>query len=340
MEPTTALVTGVGGQDGVHLARRLRAHGLRVVGTVEPGTLASAQAATYLDGVELVEHDIRDTEAFQALLEQSLPSQVYNLAAFSSVAASFDHADLVEAVNTAGVEGMLRALLRHRERHGRAARFFQASSSEMFAGSTVLPWREDTPRAPLSPYGASKCAAHELVETYRDRHGLFACSGILFNHESPLRGTQFVTRKITRAAAEIAFGRRTSLGLGNLDVRRDWGAAPDYVRAMSSMLARDEPADYVIATGESHSLGELLAVAFDAAGLGDPAPYLVQDPALMRPADVPETLGDATKAREQLGWEPTVGFAEMVGHMVRVDIERLTTGVEESPEYLSPTGTR
>jgi GDPmannose 4,6-dehydratase len=334
MEPATALVTGVGGQDGVHLARHLRAHGLRVVGTVEPGTLASVQTGVYLDGVELVEHDVRDTEAFQALLEQTLPAQVYNLAAFSSVGASFDHAELVEAVNTAAVEGMLRALVRHRELRGRTVRFFQASSSEMFAGSPALPWREDTPRAPLSPYGASKCAAHELVGSYRDRHGLFACSGILFNHESPLRGTQFVTRKITRAAAEIALGRRTSLTLGNLDVRRDWGAAHDYVSAMASMLNHDEPADYVIATGESHSLGELLAVAFDAAGLGDPATYVVQDPGLMRPADVPETLGDATKARVQLGWEPTVGFEELVAHMVRVDIERLTTGVEESPSYL------
>jgi GDPmannose 4,6-dehydratase len=331
---TTVLVTGVGGQDGILLARHLRAHGHRVVGTLAPGTLGSAPTAVYLDGVELVEHDVRDTGGFQALLEQTRPVQVYNLAAFSSVGASFHHAELVEAVNTAAVEGMLRALLRHRARPGPAVRFFQASSSEMFAGSAAPPWREDTARAPLSPYGASKCAAHELVESYRDRHGLFACSGILFNHESQLRGPQFVTRKITRATAEIALRRRTSLTLGNLDVRRDWGAARDHVRAMASMLARDEPADYVIATGQSHSLGELLVVAFAAAGLGDPAPYVVQDPALMRPADVPETLGDATKAHEELGWQPTVGFEEMVGHMVAVDLERVTTGVEESPAYL------
>jgi GDPmannose 4,6-dehydratase len=334
MDSTTALVTGVGGQDGVYLARHLRARGYQVVGTVEPGTLVSSHAPVYLAGTEVVEHDLRDADAFEGLLEQTRPAQVYNLAAFSSVGASFDHSELVEQTNATAVEAMLCALVLYRERHGQAPRFFQASSSEMFAGNPEPPWGENTPHAPLSPYGVSKSVAHRLVESYRAEHGLFACSGILFNHESPLRGTQFVTRKITRAAAEIALGRRTSLTLGNLDVRRDWGPASDYVKAMALMLAQDEPVDYVIATGVSHSLRELLDVAFDTVGLGDPTPHLMHDPALMRPADVPETLGDATKAREQLGWEPTIGFEEMVSHMVRVDLCRLSSDVEHTPEYL------
>jgi GDPmannose 4,6-dehydratase len=263
-----------------------------------------------------------------------MPTEVYNLAAFSSVGASFGQPELVEQTNADAVGGLLRELVAHRDRHGATPRFFQASSSEMYGGNPELPFRETSALAPRSPYAAAKCTAHRLVAEFRESAGLFACSGILFNHESPLRGDRFVTRKITRGVAEIALGRRSTLTLGDQTVRRDWGAAADHVRAMQLMLAADEPADYVVATGESHSLGELLEVAFAAAGLGPPSSYVVTDPALLRPADLPETRGDATRARDDLGWQPTVGFEELVTQMVRVDLERLSTGVEESPDYL------
>ena len=206
----------------------------------------------------------------------------------------------------------------------------------MFGLAEHMPQTEGTPHHPRSPYASSKSFAHHLTVNYRESYGLFTCTGTLYNHESPLRGTQFVTRKITRAAAEIALGRRDELVLGNIDVRRDWGFAGDYVRSMHLMMQGADPTDFIVATGVSHPLSELLRVAFAAAGIDDPAPYVRQDPAYMRPADVPDLYGDATKAREQLGWEPTVGFRETIEHMVTVDLERLRTGVEEDPAYLLP----
>jgi GDPmannose 4,6-dehydratase len=242
----------------------------------------------------------------------------------------------VAETNALAVLRMLEELVAHRDRHGAAPRFYQPSSSEMFGVSDQQPQTETTPHYPRSPYAAAKSFAHHLTVNYRDSYGLFTCNGTLYNHESPLRGPQFVTRKITRSAAEIALGRREKLTLGNLDVCRDWGSAHDYVRSMHLMLQQDSPVDLIIATGRSRPLSELLEVAFAAAGLGDPRGYVEQDPDLMRPADVPDLRGDATKARELLGWAPAYSFEDTIGHMVAVDIERLETGIEDSPAYLAP----
>ena len=328
----TGLVTGVAGQDGVYLARHLLAEGYRVVGSVLPGN--AGRLAPYLADVDVIELDVRDSRGFAATLEAVRPDEVYNLAAFTSVGASWQNAELVGETNGMAVLRNLEVLLQYRDRHGEAPRYYQASTSEMFGLVDTQPQTERTPHHPRSPYAAAKSFAHHLTVNYRESHGLFACNGILYNHESPLRGEQFVTRKISRCVAEIALGRRDSITLGNLEVRRDWGAAADYVRSMHLTLTQDEPDDYLIATGVSHTLSDLLEVACEAAGIGSPAAYLRQDPALLRPADVPELRGDASKARDKLGWAPTISFAEVIGQMVRTDIERLRTGVEEDPAYL------
>ena len=334
-DPASALITGVGGQDGVYLARHLVGLGYRVTGTLQPGPEGTGHLALpYLEGVTVREHDLSDAAGFERLLEEFMPDEVYNLAAFSSVGASWDNREHVAEVNGMAVLRMLDALLRHRDRHGSCGRFYQASTSEMFGLSKEQPQTEDTPHYPRSPYAVAKSFAHYLTINYRESYDLYCCSGILYNHESPLRGRQFVTRKITRAAAEIACGVRDRISLGNLAVERDWGSASDYVVAMQLLLQQDEPDDYIIATGESHSLEELLEVAFESAGLGDPWPYVDQDPALIRPTDVGGLIGDASKARRQLGWEPTVGFKQVVDEMVQVDIRRVTSGVEESGDYL------
>lgn len=337
-DPTTALITGVGGQDGVYLARMLVGLGTRVVGTLQPGPDAPHHPALpYLDGVNVLEHDLRDAPGFDRLLEEFRPDQIYNLAAFSSVGASWDNREHVAEVNGMAVLRMLDSLLRHRDRHGVCGRFYQASTSEMFGLSKEQPQTEDTPHYPRSPYAVAKSFAHYLTINYRESYDLYCCSGILYNHESPLRGRQFVTRKITRAAAEIACGVRERVTLGNLKVERDWGAASDYVVAMRLLMEHDKPDDYIIATGDSHSLEELLEVAFESAGLGDPWPYVDLDPALIRPTDVGGLIGDASKARQQLGWEPTVRFERVFEEMVHVDIRRLESGVEESADYLMAT---
>lgn len=333
--PTVALITGVGGQDGVYLARLLVGRGYRVVGTLHPGTGGGPHPALpYLDGVTVLEHDVTDAPRFEQLLEDLRPDEIYNLAAFSSVGASWDNREHVAEVNGMAVLRMLDALLRHRDRHGSCGRFYQASTSEMFGLSKEQPQTEDTPHYPRSPYAVAKSFAHYLTINYRESYDLYCCSGILYNHESPLRGRQFVTRKITRAAAEIACGVRDRVTLGNLAVERDWGAASDYVTAMHLLLQHDNPDDYIIATGQSHSLERLLEVAFDSAGLGDPWQYVDQDPTLIRPTDVGGLIGDASKARVQLGWEPTVRFEQVVDQMVQVDIRRVKSGVEESADYL------
>lgn len=332
MARTTALVTGVAGQDGVLLARRLLADGHRVVGTRSPGHLP--KLAPYLEGVELREHDIRDAEGFERLLEAEEPDEIYNLAGFTSVGSSWDNRELVEQVNATAVEQLLDALMTWRDRTGREPRFFQASSSEVFGPAAANPQQEDTAHDPQNPYAESKSRAHVLTVRARERHGLFASVGILYNHESPLRGTRFVTRKITRAAAEIALGRRDSLTLGNLDVSRDWGAAQDYVRAMQAVLQHDEPTDFILATGRLHSLKELLELAFASAGVTDPWSYVEQDESLLRAADAPGLVGDAGKAQRELGWTAVTSFEDVVAEMVRVDLERLRSGVEESPDYV------
>ena len=331
----TALITGVAGQDGIYLARHLKARGYRVVGTVRPATNPSDRTV-YLGGVEVHEQDQRDSQGFVALMESVRPDEIYNLAGFTSVGASWGQAELVAETNGMAVLRMLDELLLYRDRHGAAPRFFQPSSSEMFGISDQQPQTEGTPHHPRSPYAAAKSFAHHLTVNYRESYGLFTSTATLYNHESPLRGSQFVTRKISRAVAEISLGRRETLTLGNLDVRRDWGFAGDYARAMHQMLQLDEPHDFIIATGQSRQLSDVLEVAFAAVGIDDPAAFVEQDPALMRPADVVDLFGDPTKAREQLGWQPVLEFAQVIEHMVTSDVERLRSGVEESVDYLFP----
>jgi len=274
--------------------------------------------APYLDGVNVVEHDVRDTAGFRTLLERHEPAEVYNLAGFSSVGASWEQPELALETNGRAVGAMVEVLAEFG-----GARFFQASSAEeLDSGSN-------------SPYAQGKRAAHEYVRTARDAHGVFACAGMLYNHESPLRGRHFVTRKITRAAAEIAAGQRDKVQLGNLDVARDWGHAKDYVNAMVLMLRHDTPEDFTVATGISHTLEQLLVTAFEAAGLSDPWQYVEQDPSLIRPTDAESMVGDASRAREVLVWAPTTTFTQLVAEMVAVDVRRVETGIEESLDYLS-----
>ncbi|WP_372735224.1 GDP-mannose 4,6-dehydratase [Nocardioides sp.] len=332
-----ALVTGIGGQDGFLLGRELLAHGRHVVGTVRPGTGFRSDITTYLGGVEgldVVELDLRDGVGVAHLLDKYNFDEIYNLASFSSVGLSWQNAELVSEINGMAVLRLLEALRLYHDRNGRAPRFYQASTSEIFGLAEEQPQTEHTPHHPRSPYAVAKSFAHHLTVNYRESYGLFACSGILYNHESPVRGAGFVTRKITRAVAEIALGRREELTLGNLDIRRDWGHAAEYVGSMRLMLEADDPADYIVATGVAHSLEEFINVAFDVAGLGDPGQYVRQNPDLMRPADVMELRGDATKAREQLGWVPQRGFREIIEEMVRVDMRRIETGVEDHRDYL------
>lgn len=330
-----ALVTGVCGQDGIYLARHLLAAGYRVVGTTRPGTTDSPVVAAYLDGALVVELDQRDGAGFDKLLHEVRPDEIYNLAGFTSVGASWGAAEIVAETNGMAVLRILEALLRYRDEHGEAPRFFQPSSSEMFGTAEHMPQTEGTPHHPRSPYAASKSFAHHLTVNYRESYGLFTSTGTLYNHESPLRSQRFVTRKISRAVAEIALGRRETVTLGNLDVRRDWGFAGDYVRSMHLMLQGDAPADFIIATGRSYAMSSLLEHAFAAVGISDVERHLRQDPALMRPADVADLYGDATKAGEELGWHPTVTFEQTIEHMVRTDLRRLESGVEEHPDYLT-----
>jgi GDPmannose 4,6-dehydratase len=246
---------------------------------------------------------------------------VYNLAAFSSVARSWGQAREVMEVNSLAVVDLLEAVRAQNAASDQAIRFYQASSSEMFGTPAVSPQTEETAFHPRSPYGVAKSAAHLLTLNYRESYGMFACSGILYNHESPLREPHFVTRKITQGVAAIAKGEADHLELGTLDVARDWGWAPDYVRAMWLMLQHDEPGDYIVASGQSHTLREFLSVAFACVGIDDWSTYVVTDPALVRPAEVMGLVGDASKAQKVLGWQPTVPFEEIVEHMVRHDLE-------------------
>jgi len=331
MSVKTALITGIAGQDGVYLSRFLLAKGYRVVGTSSPASTGLRRLGTYLDNVEVVSVDLRDGVAMQELIMGTRPDEIYNLAAISSVGASWQHAEEVAEVNGMSVLRLLESLLRYRDRFGTAPRFYQASSSEIFGLAAQQPQDEGTPHYPRSPYGASKSFAHHLTVNYRESYGLFACNGILFNHESPLRGTRFVTRKITRAAAEIHLGLREDLTLGNVEVRRDWGFAGDYVEAMWLMLQQPGADDYVIATDVAASIRDFVEVAFACVDISDPWSRIRLDPAMMRPADVPQTWGSPARAHERLGWSPTMSFTALVEHMVATDLRRLRTGLEESP---------
>ena len=313
---TRAFVTGIGGQDGSYLADRLVDDGLEVHALV-----LDADGSPEHCPPEVVLHpgDVTDVDGVRALLLDVDPHEVYNLAAISSVAQSWSEPDLTARVNGLGAVGLLESALAVQERHGHPVAFVQASSAEMFGEPTVSPQDEATPIRPVNPYGAAKAYAHLAVGVYR-RRDLHAVGAILYNHESPRRPDRFVTRRITATVAAIARGRADKLVLGNLDSRRDWGWAPDYVDALVRAARADRPDDYVIATGVGHTVRDFAAAAFARAGIADWEPLLESDPALFRPADALDLTGDSAKAHRDLGWSPTVDFAEVVGRMVDADL--------------------
>ena len=314
-----ALITGVTGQDGSYLAELLLQKGYEVVGMVRRTSHHSYERIEHLLGrIEVVAADLLDQHSLTVVLQESRPDEVYNLAAQSYVPTSWTQPVLTGEFTALGVTRILEAI---RLVHP-AARFYQASSSEMFGKATQTPQRESTPFYPRSPYGVAKVYGHWITVNYRESYGLYAVSGILFNHESPRRGIEFVTRKVTDAAARIKLGLAGELRLGNLESRRDWGFAGDYVEAMWRMLQRDQPQDYVVGSGETHSVRELVELAFAHVGL-DYRQYVVSDPKYHRPAEVDLLLADPSKARRELGWTPTVGFTELVAMMVDADMERL-----------------
>jgi GDPmannose 4,6-dehydratase len=315
----TALITGITGQDGSYLAELLLAKGYRVVGMVRRASTENFERiAAIRDRVELRQADLLDQLSLIELLRAVQPNEVYNLAAQSFVPTSWVQPVLTAEFDAVGVTRLLEAV----RYAAPQARFYQASSSEMFGKVREVPQRETTAFHPRSPYGVAKVYGHFITINYRESYGLFACSGILFNHESPRRGREFVTRKVSDGVARIKLGLARELHLGNLEARRDWGFAGDYVDAMWRMLQQPAADDYVVATGESHSVQELVEAAFECAGL-DWREHVRQDPALLRPAEVDRLIGDASKARRVLGWTPRVSFRELVEMMVRADLDRL-----------------
>jgi GDPmannose 4,6-dehydratase len=315
----TALITGITGQDGSYLAEFLLEKGYRVVGMQRrTSTETVGRIAHLMDKIELVQGDLLDQLSLIDLIQRYQPDEVYNLAAQSFVPTSWQQPVLTGEFTALGVTRMLEAIRLVKP----DARFYQASSSEMFGKVREVPQRETTPFYPRSPYGVSKVYGHWITVNYRESYNLFACSGILFNHESPRRGLEFVTRKVTHGVARIKLGLAKELRLGNLDAQRDWGYAPDYVRAMWLMLQQDEPDDFVVATGKTHTVRRLCELAFDVVGLNW-EDYVVVDPKFLRPAEVDLLVGDATRARTILGWEPTVSFEEMVEIMVDADLRML-----------------
>ncbi len=318
----TALITGITGQDGSYLAEFLLERGYDVVGMVRRTSTINFHRIKHIqDRLTLVSGDMLDQVSLIHIIEDYRPSEVYNLAAQSFVPESWQQPVFTGEATALGVTRILDAirLVDHQ------IRFYQASSSEMFGKVVEVPQRETTPFYPRSPYGVAKVYGHWITVNYRESYDMHCTSGILFNHESPRRGMEFVTRKITHHVARIKLGLSQELRLGNLDARRDWGYAGDYVKAMWQMLQRDTPADYVIATGETHSIEEFLDAAFGHVDL-DWHDYVVQDPRFMRPAEVDLLVGDPAKAGRELGWEPTVDFAGLVGMMVDADIRMLEAG--------------
>lgn len=312
-----ALITGITGQDGSYLAELLLAEGYEVFGIVRRSSVKKFdRIEPFMDKLELVEGDLTDQSSLDTAIHTVQPDEVYNMAAQSFVPASWNQAVLTGDVTGLGVIRILEAIRKHRPQ----AKFLQASSSEMFGKIRETPQTEKTAFYPRSPYGAAKVFGHYITVNYRESYGLFASSAIGFNHESPRRGLEFVTRKVTHQVARIKCGLAKKLLLGNLDAKRDWGFAKDYVRGMRMILQQREPDDFVLATGKMHSIRELLEVAFSAVGL-DWEKYVEIDPKLIRPAEVDILCGDATKAREKLGWEPRVGFEELVKMMVEADLE-------------------
>lgn len=314
-----ALITGIAGQDGSYLAELLLEKGYAVTGVVERDPLIERpNLKAVADQVELVAIDLTERTATDALIDSTQPHEIYNLAAPSFVPASWDD----PAATLEFMSGSAVRLLDAIERLTPETRYFQASSSEIFRGTEVSPQNEETTPRPTSPYGVGKLAGHGLVNSFRLRHGLFACSGILYNHESPRRPVDFVTRKIVNGAVLIENGKLDSLQLGDLSARRDWGYAPDYVRAMWMMLQAPEPDDYVIATGKLHSVEDFVRAAFAEVGI-DPDDHVVSDPSLLRTGDDAVLLGDPAKAESQLGWRAETSFEEMLGLMVAAERESI-----------------
>lgn len=314
-----ALITGITGQDGSYLAEFLLAKGYEVIGVVRRTSHHSYERIDHLiPRVRIEPADLLDQHSLTTVLREVQPDEVYNLAAQSFVPTSFTQPVLTGEFTALGVTRILEAV----RLACPAARFYQASSSEMFGKVRATPQNEDTPFHPRSPYGVAKLYAHWITVNYRESYGMHAVSGILFNHESPRRGIEFVTRKVTDGVARIVTGRATELRLGNLDAQRDWGFAGDYVDAMWRMLQRDQPADYVIGTGETHRVADLVRIAFERVGL-DWRKYVVTDPRFHRPAEVDLLLADPTRARVDLGWTPATSFTALVHMMVDADLERL-----------------
>jgi GDPmannose 4,6-dehydratase len=323
MADKRALITGITGQDGSYLAELLLEKGYEVHGMVRRSSGETFQRLTHIrDRIQLHTGDLLDQRSLTDVIRESQPEEIYNLAAMSYVAASWTQPVLTAEFTGTGVTRILEAM----RDAAPGARFYQASSSEMFGKVLEVPQTEATPFYPRSPYGVAKAYGHFITVNYRESYDLFATSGILFNHESPRRGLEFVTRKVTHAVAGIKLGIQNELLLGNMDAERDWGFARDYVEAMWLMLQHDEPDDFVIATNETHSVKELVDLAFSHVGL-DPAEYVKQDPRFMRPAEVDQLIGDYSKAERVLGWKPETTFEELVKLMVDADLEMLQAGV-------------
>jgi GDPmannose 4,6-dehydratase len=320
-----ALITGITGQDGSYLAELLLEKGYEVFGMTRRASTENVGRIEHLiDRLTLIQGDLLDQPSLGSALNDARPQEVYNLGAQSFVPTSWNQPVLTAEFTAVGVTRLLEAI----RSVDPAIRFYQASSSEMFGKVREVPQNEQTPFYPRSPYGVAKVYGHYITVNYRESHGLFAVSGICFNHEGARRGLEFVTRKISDGVARIKLGLAEELRLGNLDAKRDWGFAGDYVEAMWLMVQQDEPSDYVIATGEEHSVREFVEIAFEHASL-DWERHVVTDPAFLRPAEVDHLVGDASKAREQLGWEPKVSFRQLVEMMVDADLARLSAPTEQ-----------
>jgi len=318
-----ALITGVNGMDGSHLADLLLDKGYEVYGMERRSSVKNRNNTAHLERNEnfhFLTADMTDQNSLYRALRDSTPDEVYNLAAQSFVGSSWTIPKQTSDVNGLGVLRMLEAIREYEQDVGVKIKFYQASTSEMFGKMVENPSKETTPFYPRSPYGVAKLYAYWMVKNYRESYGMFACNGILFNHESERRGIEFVTRKISDGVAKIKLDLTDSIALGNLDAKRDWGYAPDYVEGMWLMMQQDEPDDYVLATGESYSIRQFLEIAFDEAGIENWEDYVTQDPRFFRPAEVEVLRGDATKAKENLGWTPKTSFEQLVRKMVRSDI--------------------
>lgn len=322
----TALITGINGMDGSHLADFLLEKGYEVFGVERRSSTKNRKNTEHLEKYEhfhFITADLTDQNSLYRALKKSNPDEVYNLAAQSFVGASWDIPIQTSLVNGLGVANFLEAIREYENDTKRKVKFYQASTSEMFGNNGGGYANEETPFYPRSPYGVSKLYAYWMVKNYRESHGLFACSGILFNHESERRGIEFVTRKITDAVARIKLGLQDTISLGNIEAKRDWGYAPDYVEGMWLMLQQEEPDDYVLATEQNHSIKDFLKIAFDEVGIDNWDEYIVIDPQFYRPAEVDILIGDSSKAKDKLGWKCRTSFEELVRLMVRNDLKLL-----------------